>query len=168
MVQTFVGIKLCKMNTYSLSLLVHITGLAMVAGIVLAGFMANRRFWKIYAADRVRAVAILDLTARFPVAMGIGMLLLLGSGTMMMAQVHGVYGEQLWFRIKMVMFLLVLVNGILGTRLGKKMKPVLQATTSGENISTSLEPLKGRLNLFYIVQLLLLLAIFACGVLKFT
>ncbi|MGN7823507.1 hypothetical protein ACTJJB_25525 [Chitinophaga sp. 22536] len=156
------------MNTYLLSLLVHITGLAMVSGIVLAGFMANRRFWKIYASDRVRAVAILDLTARFPVAMGIGMLLLLLSGTMMMALVHGTYGEQLWFRIKMIMFLLVILNGILGRRLGQKMKPVLQAATSGENISASIEPLKGRLNLFYIIQLLLLLAIFACGVLKFT
>ncbi|QJB30828.1 hypothetical protein HF324_05415 [Chitinophaga oryzae] len=156
------------MNTYLLSLLTHIIGLAMVAGIVLAGFLANRRFWKIYATDRTRAVAILDLTARFPVAMGIGMLLLLVSGTIMMAQVHGVYGEQLWFRIKMVMFLLVIVNGIMGRRLGLKMKPVLQSAASNENIGISLEPLKARLNLFYILQLLLLLAIFSCGVLKFT
>lgn len=146
----------------------HITGLSMVAGIVLAGFLANRRFWKIYVADRVRAVAILDLTARFPMAMGIGMLLLLVSGIAMMAQVHGVYGEQLWFRIKMIMFLLVIVNGIMGRRLGLKMKPVLQSASSNDNVSTSLEPLKARLNLYYIIQLLLLLTIFSCGVLKFT
>lgn len=156
------------MNTYLLSLLMHITGLAMMSGIVLAGFLANRRFWKIYASDRIRAVAILDLTARFPVAMGIGMLLLLVSGISMLAQVHGTYGEQLWFRIKMGMFVLLIVNSIFGRRLGQKMKPVLLATTSGDNIGTSLEPLKGRLNLFYIIQLLLLLTIFTCGVLKFT
>ncbi|MBC9929088.1 hypothetical protein [Chitinophaga qingshengii] len=156
------------MNTYLLSLLLHIIGLSMMSGVVLAGFMANRRFWKVYASDRLRAAAILDLTARFPIIMGVGMLLLLVSGIYMMALVHGTYGEQLWFRIKMGMVVLLVLNSVVGRRLGKKMRPVLLAVSSNEKIETSLEPIKGQLTLFYMIQLLLLLAIFTCGVLKFT
>ncbi|RBL91098.1 hypothetical protein [Chitinophaga flava] len=156
------------MNMYLLSLLVHITGLAMMAGLVLAGFLANRRFWQVYQQDRVKAAAIIDLTSRFPMMMGIGFLLLLLSGISLMAQVHGVYGEQLWFRVKMLLLLLLVLNGFVGRRLGMKMRPHLLASASGQEIHTDLAPMKGKVTLFYVVQLLLLLLVFICGVFKFS
>jgi hypothetical protein len=83
-----------------------------------------------------------------------------------MALTKGVYGEQLWFRIKFALVVLVIVNGILASSLGRKQRKLL-ALSSERNIQAELDKLKGRMNVFYLSQLFLFLVIFILGVFKF-
>jgi hypothetical protein len=93
-----------------------------------------------------------------------GLLILSGIG--LMALTKGVYGEQIWFRIKFALFILVIVNGIIWRRLGNRQKKLL-ALSAERNVQDELYKLKARLNLFYGSQLFLFLAIFILGIFKF-
>lgn len=154
------------MNLYSLSILIHIIGITMLAGTTLVSFIANRRFWHLYGPDKVKAIAIMELGTKFPAMQGIGMLLLILSGISLMVQTRGVYAEQLWFRVKMILLIIIIVNAVIARRLGKKIQ--LQMTLQETNPRTDPKLMKLRSNttLFYVVQLFLLLVIFVLGVFK--
>jgi len=157
------------MNTLTLlqlCILIHIIGLTLAAGTTLNSYSLFRRFWRVYPTDRNRAVNMLDGAARLPVFIGIGMGLLILSGVGLMALTKGVYGEQLWFRIKFALVVLVIVNGMMATSLGRKQKKLL-ALSSERNVQDELDKLKGRINVFYLSQLFLFLVIFILGVFKF-
>jgi hypothetical protein len=145
------------MNLYLLSILAHIVGLVMLAGTTLIGFITNRRFWRLYPLNPVKAEALLEL--------GGGFLIL--SGVSLMAQTHGAYGEQLWFRIKFVLILIIIGNSVVARRLNKKVKMVMVQPATTAPLHKQLLSLKTNITLFYAVQLLLLLAIFTLGVFKF-
>lgn len=153
------------MNPYLLTVLAHIIGLTMVAGTTLIAFIANRRFWKLYPVHTQQALGIAALTKKFSVVVGIGMLLLIVSGVILMAQTHGAYAEQLWFRIKMVLVLLVIINSIIGRQLEKRVNVAMAETQAGV-ISARIITLRGRVQLFFVVQLVIFFFIFAMGVLK--
>jgi uncharacterized membrane protein SirB2 len=157
------------MNTLTLlqlSILIHIIGLTLAAGTTLNSYMLYRRFWRIYPADRNRAMNILDGSSILPALIGLGIGLLILSGVGLMALTKGVYGEQLWFRIKFALFVLVIVNGFMARSLGRKQKKLL-ALSSERNVQDELDKLKGRFNAFYLSQLFLFLVIFILGVFKF-
>ncbi|HTI12538.1 MAG TPA: hypothetical protein VL832_28390 [Puia sp.] len=157
------------MNTLTLlhlSILVHIIGLTLAAGTTLNSYSLNRRFWQLYPADRNKAVDMLEGSAKMPFLIGLGMGLLILSGIGLMALTKGVYGEQIWFRIKFALFILVIVNGIIWRRLGNRQKKLL-ALSAERNVQDELYKLKARLNLFYGSQLFLFLAIFILGIFKF-
>ncbi|SRR5260221_6388772 len=149
-----------------LSILIHIIGLTLAAGTTLNSYSLFRRFWRVYPTDRDRAVNILDGSSMLPALIGIGMGLLILSGVGLMALTKGVYGEQLWFRIKFALVVLVIVNGIIATSLGRKQKKLL-TLSSERNVQDELDKLKGKFNVFYLSQLFLFLAIFVLGVFKF-
>lgn len=140
----------------------HITGLTLAAGTTLVGFLVNRRFWKFYTADRMKALTVMELGARLPAVIGIGMGLLLLSGFFLMFLTKGVFAEQIWFRIKGILVILVIANSFVARSLTKRMKTLIAA-----NDSNGLSSLKQKVNIFYIVQLLLFFSIFVLGVFKF-
>lgn len=148
------------MNLYLFSLLAHITGLTLMAGTTLTGFLINRRFWKFYSTDKAKALTLMELGARFPRVIGIGVGLLLLSGFYMVFLTKGVYGGQLWFRIKIALVLLVIINGFIAKALDKRMKDMM--ATEG-----SIGSLQRNVTVFYLVQLFLFLVIFMLGVFKF-
>jgi uncharacterized membrane protein SirB2 len=155
-----------SLSLLQLSILFHLIGLTLAAGTTLNGYSLQRRFWRIYPTDKNKAVNILDGSSMLPILIGIGMVLLILSGVGMMALTKGVYGEQLWFRIKIALVVLVLVNGFIARSLGRQQKKLL-ALSAGQNVQEDLVKLKGRINVFYVFQLFLFLVIFILGVFKF-
>lgn len=147
---------------FLLSLLAHITGLTLAAGTTVVGFLVNRRFWKFYVADRAKALTVMELGARLPVIIGIGMGLLLLSGFFLMYLTKGVFAEQAWFRIKGILVLFAIANSFIARSLDKKMKSLIAAENSPGSGS-----LKKKVTLFYAVQLFLFFSIFVLGVFKF-
>jgi hypothetical protein len=150
------------MNMYLLSLLMHITGLTLAAGTTFVGYLMNRRFWKFYGTDRIKALTVIELGAWLPRIIGIGIGLLLLSGFFMMYLTKGVFAEQRWFRIKGILVLMVIGNGFVARSLGKKVKKLVAADDG-----VSMSGLKRKVTLFYWVQLLLFFVIFVLGVIKF-
>jgi len=149
------------MNLFLFSLLAHITGLTLAAGTTLTSFLVNRRFWKLYGTDRAKALTLVELGARFPRVIGIGIGLLLLSGFYMMYLSRGAYGGQLWFRIKIALVLLAIANSFVAKALGKRVNAMI---ATGERAPG----LQQKVTTFYLVQLFLFLAIFILGVFKFT
>ena len=126
------------MNTQNLlqaGLFLHITGMAAVAGVTLASYITLRQFRVQYTQDKQKGVAIMQAISKLPVVAGTGLVLLIISGLMMMAATRGLYGQQLWFKIKMIVVILIIACFIfLKRRLEKRLRKwVLDDIAHGSN-----------------------------------
>lgn len=149
---------------YSLCLVIHITGITLMAGATFMDYTIFRQFSKLWPVDKPRAITLENILTRFQRFMGIGMLFILLSGVGMMAYMHRIWGQQLWFQVKMGILLLVIVNGLgirrrLGTSLHKNM---LNPAADKDLFLTQKNMTRVQL-----VQLFLFLVIFILSVFKF-
>src|ERR1700744_141913 len=138
----------------NLDLVLHITGFTMMAGTILADFAVSRRLDKYILSDKAKAITILDTTAGFGRLIGIGAGLLILTGLAMVSIFKGGVTQMLWFKIKTVLVLLVILNGTLILQRGTKtLKTLLLSDDprSNNRIST----LKARLTIFHSLELLL-------------
>lgn len=146
-------------------LTLHLTALVLMAGTTLVDYLAYASFWKSFE-QQEKPTALVGLMAKLPRVTGIGAALLILSGIGMMALTHGVFGEQLWFRIKFGLVILVIINSLLiGRRQGVKLRKMLDAgkpVFTGEMNST-----RAIINRFHLSQLLLFLLIIFLSVFKF-
>ena len=153
---------------YHTALATHITGITMMAGTTLMDYVIFKQIWKQYWADKAKALAISEALVKLQIVFGSGFLLLLISGITMMYLTHGVFGEQLWFRIKFGLILLIMINGIgFGRRLGVRLRKILPEEISGINVSDKILKIRDNMNVFHITQLAIFLAIFILSVFKF-
>jgi hypothetical protein len=150
----------------NLDLVLHITGFTMMAGTILADFAISRRLDKYILSDRPKAITILETTSGFARLIGIGAGLLILTGLGMVSIFKGGVTQMLWFKIKMVLVLLVILNGTLILQRGSKsLKTLLLSNDprSNDRIST----LKARLTIFHSIELLLFFIIFILSILRF-
>lgn len=154
------------MNALHWYLVLHITGFTLMAGTIAADFAITRSLGKYLLNDRLKAMGMLDSAAIFPRLIGIGGLLLLLSGIGMVIVFKGVIARMLWFRIKMILVVLVALNGSLVMRKqGNRMKLLLgdsKAVTNGQLLS-----LNRTRSIYYVIELLLFLLIFILSVFQF-
>jgi len=149
-----------------LFLVLHITGFTMMAGTVLADFTVFRRVNRYLVADKQKALTILEGSAGLVVLISVGAIMLITTGIGMVVVLKGAIAGMLWFKIKMVLVLLVVLNGaVLARRNMLKLRGTLQLNTN--EINGQVDGLKQRLNYIYIIQLILFLTIFILSVLKF-
>jgi hypothetical protein len=153
---------------YRLALITHLAGLVMVAGTTLLDFIVTRQFWKQFSTNRSGGAAVLRSSSAFPVVFGIGFLFLIISGVYMMYITKGAYGEQVWFRVKFGLILLIILNGLaFGRRQGLKLRKILGSETPEGGIEPTLSKIKGNLNWFHFSQLVFFLGILTLSVFKF-
>ena len=113
-------------------------------------------------------MAILNVTASFRFLFAGGFLLLLISGVGMVVLSHGLFAQQLWFRIKMGLLVLILLNGaVYGQRLTSKLRQAVEMQLAGGNVLDNLERLKSSILVMHIGQLLLFAGIFVLSIYKF-
>jgi uncharacterized membrane protein SirB2 len=160
-------IKSMNAQTLLLTLLVlHLTGLVIMAGTTFVDFTIFKTFWKQFDADQEKSQGILQATSKSSRWIGIGAALLVLTGVGMMAITHGAFGEQTWFRIKFALVIILILNGILvGRRLGTRLRKTM--TDGGGNISLQISSIRTNLNLFFFAQLFLLLMVVFLSVFKF-
>jgi hypothetical protein len=97
---------------------------------------------------------------------GIGGALLLVTGLAMLSIFKGAVGAMLWFKIKMVLVVLVALNGsVVLRRNSNRMKALLQSGDDRNN--GAILTLKQRMGVFHGIELLLFLLIFILSVFKF-
>ncbi len=150
----------------NLDLVLHITGFTMMAGTILADFAVSRRLDKYILSDKSKAITILDTTAGFGRLIGIGAGLLILTGLGMVSIFKGGVTQMLWFKIKMVLVLLVILNGTLILQRGSKtLKTLLLSDDPRSNDRIS--ALKARLTIFHSLELLLFFIIFVLSILRF-
>lgn len=146
-------------------LLFHLIGLVLFAGTTTADFVTYRQFWKQYEADTITAKPMLQTMIKFPLLMGLGMAAIILSGIGMMAMTRGVFGEQLWFRIKFAVVLLIILNNIIiGRRLVSGLRKKMAEGTNDPGAATQI---KNNLRLFHYAQLIMFFIIILLSVFKF-
>jgi len=151
-----------------LFLVLHLTGLLMIAGLTLADMVAWNYFWKTWTTDPQKGALVMGAMSNFPKYMAAGAVVLILTGIGMMAIVHGVYGEQLWMRIKIAIVLLVIINtAIIARPKVLKLQKLVAGDTQNDNTQQQILAIKPRVKLFHITQLLLFAAIIILSVFKF-
>jgi hypothetical protein len=150
---------------YNAALVLHIAGITIMAGTAFIDFITFRAFCKTYATDVMKGLVLENYLYRLQRFLGIGMLLIIISGVAMMIKLHEIWGAQLWFRVKMGLLLLVIINGLgfrrmLGTQLKKL---VANNTPANEQWSR----IKRNFTTVQAIQLLLFTVIYVLSVFKF-
>lgn len=115
-----------------LSLTVHIVGLTIAGGISLINYLTIRKFWKVFPIDKQKGTTIITAITKLPWLVWIGLVMLILSGAVMMYVAYSVFMEQLWFKLKLVLIILIIANGLMGSRFTGKLRKVL--LNGGEQI----------------------------------
>ncbi len=150
------------------SLVFHIIGLTIVGGSTLVAFVVQNQFWKQYEQDTGKAIGVMVATAKVPRITMIGLLLLILSGMSMMIITQGAFGAQLWFKVKMIVLLIIIINAvILGRKIGVMLKRLITEDTNGKETKPELTSAKWKIRIFYLIQLSLIVTIFVLSVFKF-
>ena len=151
------------------SLVFHIIGLTIVGGSTLVAFVMQNHFWKQYEQDAGKAIGVMVANAKVPRITMIGLLLLILSGMSMMMITQGVFGAQLWFKVKMIVLLMIIINAvILNRNNGAMLKRLITKDINGkEEVIPDLTSAKWRIRIFYLIQLSLIVTIFVLSVFKF-
>lgn len=154
------------MNALHWYLVLHITGFTLMAGTIAADFAINRRLGKYLLTDKLKALSMLESGAAFPRLIGIGGVLLLVTGIGMVIVLKGVVAQMLWFRIKMILVVLVVLNGsfILRRQAGR-LRVLLAENGNGAN--NQILALSRNMSVFHVIELLLFLVIFFLSVFQF-
>ena len=149
---------------YSTALVFHVIGITIMAGTTFIDFITFRILSGMIQRDTAKSLVMgnyLDKLQRF---LGIGMLLILLSGVTMMIRLHEVWGAQLWFRIKMGVLLLIIINGLgLRRSVGTKLKKALTDNT----ITTNWKSVQRNFTIVQGIQMALFIIIYVLSIFKF-
>lgn len=147
-------------------LTLHIIALTLMAGTTTIDYITFRSFWKLFDQKRETAIDLLQVTAKFSRVIGIGAAVLILTGLGMMILTHGVFGEQLWFRIKFALVILLILNGLLvGRRQGVKLRKI--TTDPRPDFTEQIKNIRITLKRFHLTQLGIFFVIIFLSVFKF-
>lgn len=147
-------------------LFLHLVGLVVVAGSTFIDYFFYRSFWKQFVLDRGKGIVILQTIGAMPVFTAIGGVLLILSGVGMMILTRGVFDQFTWFRIKMIILILLILNiALIGRRNLKILRSAVIGT--GESNPEGLLILKRNISGFQIAQMGFLVLIILLSVFKF-
>ncbi|HEY5823194.1 MAG TPA: hypothetical protein VIT44_02440 [Cyclobacteriaceae bacterium] len=152
-----------------IGLVLHILGLSTLVGVNLVKYFLTRKFRIHYKQDKKSGLAILQATSNLRTVAIIGLLLLILSGVMMLGATRGIYGQQFWFKTKMIFVILIIVASIFLNR-------VLENRLSGHvindmehgNKTIEIQSLVSRITYVQVLLLLFFLAIFILSIFRFT
>jgi uncharacterized membrane protein SirB2 len=144
----------------------HLAGLTLLAGTNVVEYVAFRSIFKTWQTDQKAAIHQINMLSKLPVLLIIGGILLLLSGAGFVIITHDAFGSQLWFKIKMLFVLVLIVNGFLmGRRNEIRLK---ESLTIGDafNAQEAAEAIRGMIR-FYLIQLCLFFMVVLMAVFKF-
>src|SRR6185369_4483550 len=135
-------------------LLLHIIGFTTAAGVTLVSYIASQKFLPLYTQDKEKGYAILQAASKLPRVAWVGLVLLIFSGVLMIATSGGGYGQLSWFRIKMIIVLLIIaVSLFVKRKLDKRLSEYVLDDIAHGNKAQQIGPLVRRIGY---VQLCLL------------
>jgi hypothetical protein len=147
-------------------LIMHLSGLTLMAGTTVAAFVTFRAFTKRFTIKSESSSGLLQLLSNLDAIKGTGGILLILSGIGLTYITGWVFLHMLWLQLKLSLALLLPLNEILvGNRQLKKLK-----TAFFENNPDSATVIKmtiPKIAVFYTIQLLLFLGIVVLAVFKF-
>lgn len=162
------------MTTLKLGLVLHLSGIVLMVGMTIAAWVLQGQLWHTIFYGKERARPLFRVSKRVNQLQGLGGILILAGGVTMMIALHGVVMHQSWFRAKLVLLGLIILNAVLVLMpAGRKFRRLLSGMAperagapdgevpAGGGISPGdLTGIKRRMLLFYVLQLSFFLLIF--------
>jgi hypothetical protein len=148
------------------ALTLHIVGLAASSGLSLALFLATSKFWKILSQDRYKAAVILTSMKYLPVFVWIGIGLSILSGAVMMNIAYSAFMFQLWFQVKLVAVLVIILSGIIGGLAMHRVRKLI-ATEGDLTVAEDVLHRRAIIEISGAVQLLVFIVIFIMAAFRF-
>lgn len=145
-------------------LALHLCGLAMMAGTTLVDYFTFKVFCGMADAGDSRAPGLLPIMARYGELVRTGAAILIFSGLAMFVRVKGIWWEQRWFKLKIGLVALLVLNGMFtGNTLGLKFRKMVPevAWLSQQSIEVRIN-----LNRFYLSQLIIFLLIILVSIIR--
>lgn len=147
-------------------LALHLAGLVLMAGTTVIDYITFKTFWKLTDEGENRSLGLLPLMARYGTFVRAGAALLISTGTGILILSKDVWWQQCWFKIKMGLVALLILNGILiGNKQGSKLRKII--ADHGPDFINQAKHVKSSLNNFYLIQLLIFFAIILISIVKF-
>ena len=143
----------------------HLIGMSLMAGTTVVEYITAKNISKIFREEREKALGLLELMKKFAVLLGLGAALLIISGTGLLIINKGVFFHQLWFKIKLLLIVILILNGFLvGNRQELKLKKSMNGngTKSNEQIKKAIVNIR----VFYLTQMALFFIIIILAVFK--
>jgi uncharacterized membrane protein len=176
----------------NVGLLLHVIGIVALSGGSIGGTVTDLVFWRTYQKAPVESKALAALSVKLGVVAEIGSMSMILSGLVLLFADSWVWWGQIWLTLKLVLFVLLALNGALvaspaGRALNKLMEqwvvvnggaPVaasvspggtatMTATATREWVETELNRLHQRLRYFHVSETAGFLAILVLAVFKF-
>lgn len=165
------------MTTLKLGLVLHLSGIVMMVGMTIAAFVLQWQLWNVIPFGKEKARPLFKAGKRINLLQGLGGLFIIAGGVTMMAALHGVVMYQSWFKMKLVLLGLIVLNALFVLMpAGKKLRRLLNralpehvvtpdsrvepAGQSPAVLSGDLAAIKSRMLIFYVLQLSFFLLIF--------
>ncbi|HEY1869923.1 MAG TPA: hypothetical protein VGG71_02640 [Chitinophagaceae bacterium] len=154
------------LTSLQIFLLLHLSGFALLAGTVLTNYLISVQCWKYIETNKQKALTINSSILILNRVTAIGGIITVLSGIIMVIILHGTVFSQLWFRIKMVVLVLIIMNSV---TVARRQSLKLNTFLAGQNEIQALDPAAIKLNLsrYYMMQFMLLLTILVLSVFKF-
>jgi hypothetical protein len=153
---------------FNISLVIHIICITLVAGTTIIDQIVFGQFGKRYQDNKQKGLALIDTMGLWVKVRGIGFLFLILSGVGMMAVVHGVFGEQLWFRIKMLAFITIIIIGfVFARRSDILLKRLITEDMAGQDRADQVRKVSRRISAFRLTVITLFVIIFILSVFRF-
>lgn len=144
-------------------LVIHLAGLTLMAGTIVSEYVVFSTFSKRFQRDGVISAGLVDLAARFPAVLGIGASALILSGTGLFIVTQGAFGHQLWFQVKILLIVTLVLNGFLiGGKYDRRLKEGIRVNKPIEIRSAVVG-----IRRFCLVQMAVFLVIIILAVFKF-
>jgi hypothetical protein len=144
----------------------HLAGLTIMAGTTIIDFFTFKTFCRLMSDDINKASGLLPLMSAYGSFVRIGAVILVLTGASMFIISDGIWWQQLWFKIKMGLVVLLILNGMLvGNRNGVKLRSM--AYDGLPDIMLRTADVRDNLNRFYITQLVIFFLIILLSAVKY-
>ena len=148
-----------------LFLVLHIIGISLMVGTSVVEMFTFGAFRRSLNLGDAASIVLLDHLSRLGVLLGIGAALLVLSGTGMLFLTRGVFVHQGWFKVKLVLVAILILNGFgFGGRQMARLKKLMQPAAAGVPSDAALRETLTKVRLFYATQLMIFLVIIGLSV----
>jgi hypothetical protein len=146
-------------------LVLHLTGLVIMAGTTVVDYFTFKTFCRLADEGDNRSLGLLPIMARYGELLRTGAVIIIITGIGMLVWTGGVWWVQTWFKVKIALVILLVLNGILvGNIQGVKFRKIF--TDNSPDLMQQTTDISANLNRFYLMQLTLFFVIMLLSVIK--
>ncbi len=147
-------------------LVLHITGIVIMAGTTMIDYLTFKTFWQFADQGDARSLGLIPLMAKYGAFIRTGATIIILTGITMLSLEKGGSLNQSWFKVKMVLVFLLVLNGLfVGNTQGHKLRETVTANAS-DFMQHTLH-IRESMSRFYLLQLTLFFSIILISLIRF-